>query len=66
MKIKRFVLSALALAFLGLGQVSADTIAGPSSFAVVGGTTPVWGIQFTALDNSTLTGFDYNHNPTTW
>jgi hypothetical protein len=45
-------------------QARADLIAGPTNFGSVGGSDTFWGIQFTALQASTLTGFDYNHrNP---
>ena len=58
------VFAAISLAFLAGGQTRADLIVGPSSFGTVGGSDTYWGIQFTALCASTLTGVDYNHrNP---
>ncbi len=54
-------LSVLVLLGIGAGHVRAATLTGPSAWTVTGGNDTLWGIQFTALDNSTLTGFDYNH-----
>jgi hypothetical protein len=66
MKRRTLILPVLSLLFLGLGQAEAGLIAGPTTFSVVGGADTFWGIQFTALQNTTLTGFDYHHNPTTF
>lgn len=59
---------ARGLAFIALGltvfmaaEVKADVMVGPTSFGTVGGSDTYWGIQFTALHDSTLTSFDYNH-----
>jgi hypothetical protein len=60
------MLAALALLLGGERQARADIIAGPSSFPVIGSNDTSWGIQFTALQNSTLTGFDYHHHPDTF
>jgi hypothetical protein len=60
----RVALLVTGLTALAAPDLQAGVIAGPSAFSVVGGSDSLWGIQFTALDNSTLTGFDYNHrNP---
>jgi len=66
MKRATWILAAVFLMVIGVAPVRAGTIVGPSSFGVVGGNDTIWGIQFTALDNSTLTSFDFNHNPTTF
>ncbi len=66
MKRAFWILAALVCLFGGAGQAMAGTLVGPTSFAVVGANDSLWGIQFTALDNSTLTGFDCNHNPTSF
>lgn len=56
----------IALAILSLalcaGSLQAEIIPGPTSFPISARDNN-WGIQFTALANSTLTGFDYNHLP---
>jgi hypothetical protein len=57
-------LAAVALLLGGAGQAKADVLVGPSSLPFNGSSSDTnWGIQFTALHNSTLTGFDYNHLP---
>ncbi|MFI5456701.1 MAG: PEP-CTERM sorting domain-containing protein [Isosphaerales bacterium] len=66
MKRVALISAAVVLLVIGAAQVKADTIVGPSAFGSVGGNDTLWGIQFTALDNSTLTSFVYNHNPTTF
>lgn len=60
---KRTIVTIAAMAMLLQceDRLRAGTIAGPSSFGSVGGSDTYWGIQFDALQNSTLTGFDYNH-----
>lgn len=63
---RTWILPALSLLFLGLGQARAASIAGPSSFTSVGGSDTYWGIQFTALQGSTLVGFDYTHRANTF
>jgi hypothetical protein len=63
---RTWILPALSLLLVGPGQASAASIAGPSSFTVVGGGDSFWGLQFTALQASTLTGFDYNHRAPTF
>ncbi len=60
---RTWILLALPLLSLGIAPAKGGTIAGPSSFSSIGGTDTVWGIQFTALQNSVLTGFDYNQTP---
>jgi hypothetical protein len=60
------ILATLALLTLGVDRARASSIAGPASFPIVGGTDTMWGIEFVALQNSTLTGFDYHHHPDTF
>jgi hypothetical protein len=60
------IVAAMALMTVGADQARAGSIAGPSSFSVVGGSDTMWGIEFLALQNSTLTGFDYHHHPDTF
>lgn len=61
MKRATLILATLVLLLGGVNQVNAGIIVGPTSFDVVGGNDTSWGIQFTALQNAILTGFDYNH-----
>ncbi len=61
MNCRRWILLTLSLLWLGVGEAKAGFIAGPATFQVTGGSDTYWGIQFTALQNSTLTGVDYNH-----
>jgi hypothetical protein len=59
-------LAVLTVAVGCVGQANAGTITtldGPSSFNHLGGLSPSWGIQFTALQNSQLDGFTFNHYP---
>jgi hypothetical protein len=62
---KRFVLFVVASALLlgGVGQTKAGNISGPTALPYTGSGDSDWGIQFNALQNVTLTGFDYNHLP---
>lgn len=55
------ILAVMTMVVLSGGRARAGTVAGPASFGSVGGSDTYWGIQFDALTNSTLTGFDYNH-----
>jgi len=49
-----------AIAFVvGVSAASAAVIVGPP--VTVNGTDVSWGLQFTAVQNSVLTGFDYSH-----
>ncbi len=54
-------LAALTLLVLSDGRSNAAVIVGPTSWTTVGGSDTNWGIQFTALDSSVLTSFDYTH-----
>lgn len=56
---------AIAILFAGLKQADAAIIVGPTTLPNSGSSSDTnWGIQFTALQNTTLTGFDYYHLPT--
>jgi PEP-CTERM motif len=58
------ILSALDSLIGVVERTNAGTIAGPTSWTVTGAGDTYWGIQFTALQDSTLTSFDYNHRGT--
>jgi hypothetical protein len=62
----RMIFVPALLALLGVainGQVvRADTINAPGTFTTQGSADTTWGIQFTALQNTTLIGFDYFHD----
>ena len=60
------VLFAVLASLLGMQQAKADIIVGPTisptdGHTHIGGSDSQWGIDFTALDNSVLTSFDYTH-----
>jgi hypothetical protein len=55
-------LATLTLFFVSVEPANAAVIVGPTSFPVQGGNDTTWGIQFTALDNSALTGFNFTHH----
>jgi hypothetical protein len=50
----------VALLWGGTGRAKAGVIVGPTTLPFEG-TDTSWGLEFKALDNSTLTSFDYNH-----
>ena len=62
----RLALLVLSLTVFAAAEARAGVIVGPTTFSNVGGVDTLWGIQFTALQDATLTSFDYNHNPTTF